>query len=56
MSFGLTNAPLVFMDMMNRVFHDYLDQFHRCLYRRHTNLLKDIRGAQGALTQGIGEA
>jgi hypothetical protein len=27
MSFGLTNAPAVFMDMMNIVFHDYLDQF-----------------------------
>jgi hypothetical protein len=27
MSFGLTNAPVVFMDMMNRVFHDYLDRF-----------------------------
>jgi hypothetical protein len=27
MSFGLTNAPTVFMDTMNRVFHDYLDQF-----------------------------
>ena len=27
MSFGLTNALAVFMDMMNRVFHDYLDQF-----------------------------
>jgi hypothetical protein len=27
MSFRLTNAPVVFMDMMNRVFHDYLDQF-----------------------------
>jgi hypothetical protein len=25
MSFGLTNVPAVFMDMMNRVFHDYLD-------------------------------
>jgi hypothetical protein len=25
MSFRLTNAPVVFMDMMNRVFHDYLD-------------------------------
>jgi hypothetical protein len=25
MSFGLTNAPAVFMDTMNRVFHDYLD-------------------------------
>jgi hypothetical protein len=27
MSFGLTNAPVVFMDTMNRVFHGYLDQF-----------------------------
>ena len=27
MSFGLTYAPAVFMDTMNRVFHDYLDQF-----------------------------
>jgi hypothetical protein len=27
MSFGLTNAPAVFMDTINRVFHDYLDQF-----------------------------
>jgi hypothetical protein len=27
MSFRLTIAPAVFMDTMNRVFHDYLDQF-----------------------------
>ncbi|KAK8935924.1 hypothetical protein KSP39_PZI014098 [Platanthera zijinensis] len=27
MSFGLTNAPLAFMDMMNRVFKDFLDKF-----------------------------
>lgn len=27
MSFGLTNAPAVFMDMMNRVFKQYLDKF-----------------------------
>jgi hypothetical protein len=25
MSFGLTNALAVFVDMMNKVFHDYLD-------------------------------
>ncbi|KAL4026110.1 hypothetical protein IC575_014534 [Cucumis melo] len=25
--FGLTNAPAVFMDLMNRIFHRYLDQF-----------------------------
>ncbi|GKE47872.1 putative reverse transcriptase domain-containing protein, partial [Tanacetum coccineum] len=27
MLFGLTNAPGVFMDLMNRVFHEYLDIF-----------------------------
>ncbi|KAI0493814.1 hypothetical protein KFK09_023939 [Dendrobium nobile] len=27
MPFGVTNAPAVFMDMMNRVFKEYLDQF-----------------------------
>nr|GFA54341.1 retrotransposon protein, putative, Ty3-gypsy subclass [Tanacetum cinerariifolium] len=25
--FGLTNAPSVFMDLMNRIFHEYLDKF-----------------------------
>ena len=27
MPFGLTNVPAVFMDLMNRVFHQYLDSF-----------------------------
>ena len=27
MSFEFTNAPTAFMDLMNRVFHPYLDQF-----------------------------
>ncbi|KAA0048491.1 ty3-gypsy retrotransposon protein [Cucumis melo var. makuwa] len=27
MSFGLTNAPAVFMDLMNRMFKDFLDSF-----------------------------
>jgi len=27
MSFGLTNAPVAFMDLMNRVFRPYLDKF-----------------------------
>ena len=27
MSFGLTNYPAAFMDLMNRVFEEYLDKF-----------------------------
>jgi hypothetical protein len=27
MPFGLTNAPSIFMDLMNRMFHEYLDSF-----------------------------
>ena len=27
MSFGLTNAPTVFMEVMNRMLHEYLDDF-----------------------------
>ena len=27
MSFGLTNVPAAFMDLMNRVFHEYLNKF-----------------------------
>ena len=27
MPFGFTNAPTAFMDLMNRVFHPYFDQF-----------------------------
>ena len=27
MPFGLTHAPAVFMDLMNRIFQPYLDQF-----------------------------
>ena len=27
MPFGLTDAPATFMDLMNRVFRDYLDKF-----------------------------
>ena len=27
MPFGMTNAPATFMDLMNRVFKEYLDKF-----------------------------
>ena len=27
MPFGLMNVPVAFMDMINRVFHEFLDQF-----------------------------
>ena len=27
MSFGLTNAPVYFMNMMNKVFMEFLDKF-----------------------------
>ena len=27
MSFGITNAPAAFMDLMNRLFQNYLDAF-----------------------------
>jgi hypothetical protein len=27
MSFGLTNAPAYFMNLMNKIFMEYLDQF-----------------------------
>ncbi|KAL4032858.1 hypothetical protein IC575_005941 [Cucumis melo] len=42
MSFGLTNSPAVFMDLMNRVFKDFLDSFehlHQVLETLRSNKL-----------------
>ncbi|WMV54290.1 hypothetical protein MTR67_047675 [Solanum verrucosum] len=36
MSFGLTNAPAMFMDLMNRVFKPYLNMFCYTPYPKQT--------------------
>jgi hypothetical protein len=56
MSFGLTNVLAVFMNTMNKVFHDYLDQFIVVIIDDILILLKDVGGARGASIKGIGEA
>ena len=52
MSFGLTNAPIVFMDLMNKVFEEYLDKFvivfsddilvYSCTMEKHELHLKSV--------------
>jgi hypothetical protein len=52
--FGLTNAPSMFMDLMNRVFHEYLDSFvvvfiddilvYLANHVEHEELLEDSNG------------
>jgi hypothetical protein len=54
MPFGLANAPSVFMDLMNRVFHKYLDWFvvvfiddilvYSTNHRDHEYHLKEVFG------------
>ena len=40
MSFGLTNAPASFMDLMNRVFSSILGSVCHCLHRRYLSVLE----------------
>ena len=51
MSFGLTNAPAAFMDLMNRVFKDYLDRF-MIVFIDHILILEFRGGARISLVIG----
>jgi hypothetical protein len=55
MSFGLTNAPAYFMNLMNKVFMDELEVC-RSLYRRHTYLLQECSGTRATSAGSIGKA
>jgi len=54
MPFGVTNAPALFMDYMNRIFRPYLDKFvlvfindiliYYRTYEEHTEHLKIVLG------------
>jgi hypothetical protein len=41
MSFGLTNAPAYFMNLMNKVFMEYFGQIRRSIHRRYTYLFQE---------------
>jgi hypothetical protein len=53
MPFGVTNAPSVFMDLMNRVFHKYLDQFVVVFIDDILVFFCHPRGSQRALEDGV---
>jgi hypothetical protein len=56
MSFELTNVLAIFMDTMNKVFHDYLDQFTVAFIDNYLDLLMYVRGTRGASAEGIRKA
>ncbi|GJS25133.1 putative reverse transcriptase domain-containing protein [Tanacetum coccineum] len=53
MSFGLTNAPAVFMDLMNRVCKPYLDRFVIVFIDDILIYSKSIKEHEGHLSEGI---
>jgi hypothetical protein len=56
MPFGLANAPAAFMNLMNRVFHDFLDQFCSGVHQRYFNLLQKLGGTWGPFEASFANA